>query len=317
MQITVGFSSHRIEVLRLMEREMKRHDIILLEEPHDPIFEEMLREEMDIGEYLERGETSFPKFSKEMCKALRRLYKEGKVIEQVEPYLQYLQGLYEIIERGGRLSREALTIPQRKVFSSEQRTTKALLEYYEAVRGDFDGAVKAVKEFARADAERMELRERMRAESIADKIKRGEYEGDTYIEAGSIHVMLPHHLKRELGGYPVKVKPCFLLEKPSRAMTGGRIRQPLSPGDVLTLRYMCGVEGGKEDILAARSLIYVKLLNKDEMLPSKSMFPHLEEEIELIEFVGKLGYEDCEKLFKVIKFLDREEALKMTNNYFL
>lgn len=74
----------------------------------------------------------------------------------------------------------------------------------------------------------------------------------------------------------------------------------------------------QEDLLAAQSIIRIMFLEREkEKFPSKRLrFPHLEEEIKLIEFVRKLGYKDCEKIFDQVKNLDREEQLSIAKNYF-
>ncbi len=57
-------------------------------------------------------------------------------------------------------------------------------------------------------------------------------------------------------------------------------------------------------LLAARSLIYVSLLTKEELLPTQEQpTPHLAEEVRLKAFVDKLDYEACASLFKRIKTL--------------
>lgn len=65
-------------------------------------------------------------------------------------------------------------------------------------------------------------------------------------------------------------------------------------------------------LLAARSLIYVSLLTKEELLPTqKQPTPHLAEEVRLKAFVDKLDYTACETIFSRVKTLPTAEARKM------
>lgn len=51
------------------------------------------------------------------------------------------------------------------------------------------------------------------------------------------------------------------------------------------------------DLLAARSLIYIKLIEKDELIPGASTAPHAEGEIRINAMVDRLSFEDCEMIF--------------------
>ena len=313
--ITLGLSSHRIEFLDFVRAEMERHDLILLEEPPHPGFDRMLRSHLTIEEYIEDLETAFPQYTSAMCIVLRELYKKRRVVQQVEPYLETLERIHEMLVRGVSPD-EILQIPiKRGVYLSENKATKTLLNYYsKTLLGSFEQVVEGVKEFAEADAHRGKLREKMRAKAIAREAKNTK--GDIYVEVGYLHFPMFIWLKRELGD-DIKVKLVFLQSHLIKKLTGKSIRQILSPGDILTLRYGLGKKGNKatEDLLAARSLIYIKLLTQDEIPLDSSEFPHTEEEIKLSRLVERLTYEDCKRLFKKIRFLKREGASEVVTRY--
>lgn len=313
--ITVSLSSHRIEILDLARREMERHDLILMEEPPHPDFHRMLRGELDVREYIRHLEAAFPKYSELVCMTLKELYKEGRAIRQVEPYLEILNRIYDMLEEG-KSPEEIQHLPaEREVYLKESMATKALLDYYSQTMQDkFESVVEGVKNFAGADAERGKLREKMRAEAIAHEARNNT--GDIYVETGYLHFPIVIYLKRVLEDVS-KVRLVFLQEEIIRGLTGERIRQVLSPGDVLTLRYAFGKRGNKalEDLLAARSLIYIKLLTKDEIPFSHSPYPHTEEEIRLNRTLRLLGYDDCKSLYKSIRFLQKGEALEVVKSY--
>lgn len=324
MKIMVGFSSHRVEALKFMEKEMERHDFILLEEPPNRSFKKMLGREIDVDEYIERTTPEFPLFFEHACEMYRGLYRENKEIRQVEPYLQVLEEIYALIEKEKPSPGDILRMPSKRgVYLHESRATAALIKYYQGLmQKDFDLIVGDVMAYAMADARRNIFREKMRASLIADKIRAGEYRGRICVEAGYIHLPLFAYIKQATRGLEVIVKPVFLLEEPTRRMAGAEMgrgmRMALSPGDILTRRYMCGKKRIREleELLAARSIIYVKLLSKDEKIPSTAEpYPHTAEEIRLISYVRELGYEDCRELFQIIQFLKREEALKLSKKF--
>jgi hypothetical protein len=66
-----------------------------------------------------------------------------------------------------------------------------------------------------------------------------------------------------------------------------------------------------ETLQAARSLIYIKLLKKDEMIPSRAgQAPHVEDEIKVNELVSKLTMAQCEEMFRKMRAHGCEKALE-------
>ncbi|MCF8051277.1 MAG: hypothetical protein K9L59_08585, partial [Desulfobacterales bacterium] len=86
-------------------------------------------------------------------------------------------------------------------------------------------------------------------------------------------------LKRRAAAH-ARVRPVYLMQEPM-AEAGAR-RRNLGPGDVLTLHYLFHPERDDPvlDLLAARSLLYAKLLEKEEMIGQAGQFPHLKNEME-------------------------------------
>ena len=68
------------------------------------------------------------------------------------------------------------------------------------------------------------------------------------------------------------------------------------------------------DLLAARSLIYIKLINKEELVPEKSKAPHVEDEIEVNRLVDRLGFDQCRQLFERIRMSKREQAVELAQD---
>ena len=87
-------------------------------------------------------------------------------------------------------------------------------------------------------------------------------------------------------------------------------RQALGPGDILTLLYIFhpNIQGGRLDLLAARSLVYVKLLEKEEMTEEAGRYPHTRNEVETIQKVEGLSFDDCRTLFPEIRLVKTKKA---------
>jgi len=292
---------------------MEDHDVIITEEAPDPNFSAMLTRKISIREYLGEVDSGFPQFSLRMYKLLRELHKKGKVILQIEPYMENLMYIHDMFLDGKRPS-DVLKIPGlREVYTAEKNATGALLRFYESsLKNSFRKVIEAVRSFARADAERFRLRDTMRAKAIV-KVLPGNKR--VYVEAGTVHTHLEKAL-RQLLGTKGQIKSLFLTEPVVKKLTGKV--QVLAPGDILTERYISRKKrnDGVENLLAARSLIYIQLLQKEEMIPSRSeRTPHIKDEIRATELVNKLSFAQCEKLYKKIRFRNRQQALEIIQNY--
>jgi hypothetical protein len=115
---------------------------------------------------------------------------------------------------------------------------------------------------------------------------------------------------RELTSGKARLRTVFLLAAPSLKALG-RLR-PLGPGDLLTLLYIFNVslKKEKEELLAARSLIYIKLLCKEEMAPTAdNPTPHMDDEIQAYRLTANLTVQDCAALYPEIRRLPPETAV--------
>ncbi len=291
MDVLVLFTSHRVEMLPHFEEEAKKRDVIIIEEPKDDQFRKMLSGEISIDNYVRTLDTSFPIYSKHQCEILRKLHGLGKRIYQVEPYLEIIEVIHRAIERGEfeKLPKEGRIA---EVIDAERKANLAWLDYQEAfLRKDFDALVDATVRFTKADAERFKVRDRMRAEEIA-KVLEVE-SGGVLIEAGQIHLLLPRYLE-ELG---FEVSTLNLPEMVAKKLG---IKLYPNPGNELTKKFMLGENIDEETakIMAARGIIYISLIPKDEMLPTEdNPYPHLVEENKIAKAVSKLSYEGCKRLF--------------------
>jgi hypothetical protein len=310
--ITIGFSSHHAEVLPYARRQMEQHQIIVLEEAPSPNFLDMLDGRLSIDEYMMALDSGFPEFERLMCILLRELHNKGRQIIQVEPYLEALLQIYELLS-DGKTPEDVVKDPRlESVYKAEKRATGALLDYYDySLRAPFDEVVRAVKTFARTDADRLVMRERLRAQAIKPLASHGV---DIYVEAGYIHYPLYRYLKKALGRAQ-RICVVYLLAPVVRRLQGRR--RNMGPGDILTLHYALhgGLPENLGDLLAARSLIYIKLLQKDEMLPVDSDAPHSEDEVRVNWVVDSLSLEDCRALFDQIRLAKRERAIRVVEGY--
>lgn len=310
--ITIGFSSHHAEVLPYARKHMQRHQIIVLEEPPVPEFVDMLEARLPIDEYVMTLDSGFPEFQRLMCLLLRELHIEGREIIQVEPYLETLLQIHETLA-SGKTPEDIVKDPDLvTVYNAEKRATGALLTYYEhSVKAPFDEVIAAVKDFARADADRLVMRERLRAQAIGSLAP---VDADVYVEAGYIHYSLFRYL-RQVVGHSHCIRVVHLLAPVVRRLKGRR--RNMGPGDILTLHYALHGKLAKdtEDMLAARSLIYIKLLQKDELVPGALDAPHSEDEVRVNRVVDRLSVEDCRNLFDEIRLASRKDAFRAVQVY--
>jgi len=290
MSILVLFTSHRVEMLPHFEEYAVKFDKIIIEEPRDEDFERMLKGEITVEDYVEKLNTAFPVYSQYQCELLKKLYAEGKKIHQVEPYLEILEKIHKAIEND-RLEEIPSDENTTKVREIERTVNEAWIDYQEAfIKKDFDGLVDATVRFSRADAERFKVRDFMRAREIAKVI---EDNSGVLVEAGQIHLLLPKYLEE----FGFKVSTVSLPEMVAKKLG---IELYPNPGNELTKKFMLGKDVSDEEarLMAARGLIYITLVPKEEMLPSDdNPYPHLIEENKIAKAVSKLSYDGCKKLF--------------------
>jgi hypothetical protein len=311
--ITIGFSSHRMEVIPFAKRLMENHDVIILEEAANPKFIAMLEKEISIDEYLSEIDSGFPGFSRRIYKLLRWFYEKGKEILQIEPYIENLMNIHDMFFNGKQPS-DVLKIPGlREVYKAEKNATGALLHFYESsLSSSFKEVIEAVRNFARADAERFRLRDTMRARAIVKVLPNNK---SVYVEAGAVHTYL-EKLLRQLLGIKIQINSLFLLEPVVKKLAGEK--QVIAPGDILTQHYIFGRRKDEEfeTLQTARALIYIQLIEKEEIAPSRSeKTPHIKDEIRATELVNKLSFAQCKKLYRRIRFRGRHEALEIIQGY--
>jgi hypothetical protein len=299
------YSNHRVETLPRAEALMRRCRTIFLEEPSQPGFSGVLEGSRDIEGYLMETDYGFPEFARRSLTLYRQLHSEGKTLLQVEPYLEALETIHDLFADGqgpDDLPAGSLT---RAVYRMERSWTAALVEFYSvSASGEFIDVVGAVQRFARVDASRGRMRDMLRSQDLAREIPGC---GQVYVEAGFIHFLLLHELVRRLPRQHRPV-PVYLLSDVVRESTG-RV-QLLGPGDTLTLRctFRPDFAGPVADLLAARSLIYAKILEKEELLPGREPYPHTRDEIRAGSLVGALTFERCRELYERIRLLPTRDA---------
>ena len=296
---------------------MKEHDVIITEEARNPCFIDMLNKKISIQEYIREEYLTFPKFSQRYYTILRSLHRNGKAILQIEPFIERLIQIYEMFSHGKK-PKDVMRNPSlKKIYRIEKKATAALLDFYESsLKDSFPYVVEAVMRFAKADAERFRIRDSMRAEAIANLIIKDLPENKkVYVEAGGIHIFLEKMLKQKMKER-CHIHAVSLQEPLIKKMTGQNSFLP--PGDLLTIHYILKKRKNElfERLQAGRSLIYIKLLKKEEMLPTREVStPHIEDAIKVNEVVSKFSLEQCKEVYKRIRFQKREDALQTIKAY--
>ena len=314
-RITIGFSIHRPEIVSMTGSFMQDHEAIFLEEPPQSGFQLMLAGALAIEDYLLPIDVEYPVFSRRMCRLMRTHYADGKKIIQVEPFLQHLLAVHDFFSQGQRPEELDPDSLQYQVYGAERVATKVLLEYYQTVMdGSFEAVIEAIIRFARADAARFRLRDTLRARALTDLISRYE---SAFIEAGSIHYGLYLQLKKMLPKQ-VQLKPVFIAHKALQTL--GKRGHLFGPGDQLTLTYIFHPnikDTQREIMLAARSLIYTKLIEKEELVADLETFPHIRDELTCIRMVKRLTWGDCARLFPLVRRARSVHARQLVEDYLL
>jgi hypothetical protein len=309
---TIGFSTHRLESLPFARQEMERHEAIVLEEPPSPTLARVLAGDAEVEDYLWEIDAEFPEFGRRQLGIMRQLWQQGRAILQVEPYLERLVEIHELFAQDVTPEEVETRAELRPVYEMERETSAALLDFYQiAIQAPFPQVVESVKYFARRDAARFRLRDSMRAVALAELA--GRYES-IYVEAGHMHLALPGELQRRLKGKGWVRSRFLLAEAARRGLVRSRV---FGPGDELTFCHLFHrpLAPEHERRLAARSLIYIKLLSKDEIPVGNSATPHLDEELWLNELVRRLEYEDCEYLYPLVKRAVAPRAREVVAGY--
>lgn len=288
MDVKVVFLAHRVEFLELLREEVEGYTTIILEEPEDRLLKRFLDGYLSLEDYVKLSNTSFPVYTMHQARLLKDLHSKGVEIIQVEPYLEIIEEIYQSIEIG-RFEEYSIDLRVKKVLEVEKDVVGALINYQEElIRGNFDRIVSRIIEFAKKDAERFKLRDRMRAEAISDL----KIDGEIVVEAGYLHILLPRYLEEK----GIRTSTVNLVEKASIL---NNLKLMENPGDILTKAYMMEIGLGEDERLkAAQSLLYLLLISRGEKTPTHEiLFPHLVEEIEIINKINNLDYEECKEEF--------------------
>ncbi len=312
-QVTLGLSLHRPEMIPLISNWMLRHEAIFLEEPPDPDFKQMLSGSLAVDDYLSLLDVEYPTFSQQMCKLLRELKAKGKHIFQVEPFWEILLSIHEFFVEGhhpGEIQKDSVQYP---VYLAERNATQALLAYYQIVMtGSFEESLEAIKRFARLDAARFRLRDSLRAQALAPLVTKYP---SAFIEAGVIHYPLWRLLRRQM---PLQNRVRLIFIADGALNTLGLKGHLFGPGDQLTLLYIFHStfsQPKREALLAARSLIYSKLIAKEEATDDLEALPHLRDELACIQITRGLSIDDCRRLFPLVRGAKSSEARGIVAEY--
>ncbi len=310
--VRLVFSSHRPETLQVSAPLMKEYDAIFLEDPPTTEFRDYLKGSLPIDDYLITLDAEYPEFMRLSCNHLKQLYEQGKPIIQIEPFLEVLSDIHVFFADGGDPSDIDTASTRFDVYQAEKRATGWLLHYYETVMtGSFEKTVAAVKAFARADAARLLLRDSMRAEALAPEVLKYD---KSYVEAGEIHHALFVKLQKALAGR-ADLRSIFLMAPIVKPLLGKR--QALGPGDILTLLYVYHPHCKKKemDLLAARSIVFIKLLHKEELDAAAGTYPHIHDEVATLRKVHSLSFNDCKNLYPHIRLVKTQDARFVVDAY--
>lgn len=91
------------------------------------------------------------------------------------------------------------------------------------------------------------------------------------------------------------------------------MRRLIPPGDLLTLRYLVRApeDSAQEALLAARAMLYYRLMEKGEKFESAYAHPHMDAEALVLQIINGLDTEQCKDIFDRIRHLGVRESLTL------
>jgi hypothetical protein len=310
--LTIGFAPHRLEAIPFAAPLMTAHEVIFLEEPVTPGFDDMLAGALSVDRYVESSEAEFPRFAEASCRLLMTLHRQGRCVQQVDPYMDRLIAIHSFFADGGKPGQIRPESELGDVYQMEKQWSAALIGYYtDCLRAPFSAVVALLQRFARVDAARDRMRDRLRAQAIAARLNGF---GSAYVEAGPLHVALHRELANVLP-QAWRVRPVHVMAPVARALRGRR--EIFGPGEILTLSYAFRPDyhGPRSDLLAARSLVYVKILEKTELTGPEGSTPHAKDEARAAALVERLSYQDCGRLYPSLKKAPTAQARSLVYAY--
>ncbi len=323
--VRLVYATHRPETLPRAEAAMRGCGLVILEEPTTPGFEAMLEGALDPEEYLLQTEFEYPAFARRAARMQQRLHAEGARLLQLDPFMDELYAIHEFFIAGGAPADIEPATLRADVYEAERLWSKALLDYYSvAAADDLDALTEALLDFAFADAARGLLRDRLRAEAIAETLAEAAREhhlpARVCVEAGVIHFALLKELVTRLARqteFTASVEVVHLMEDVSRRLLGRR--RILAPGDVLTLLATTRPDrprGSRERRLAAQSLVHAKIQHKEEMEETTEQpFPHTMDEAWSASLAFHLDEKHSRRLYPAIASLPTPRARAHAERY--
>lgn len=308
-QVTLGFTVFRPETLPFARTAMRDSDVVILEEPETPGFDAMLAGELPPEEYVLLSEFEFPEYARGQCDLLQELHNAGKKVLQIHPWLDKLIEIHEFFAAGHGPEELPKYGYLPDVYNRERQWTAALIDFYESSgTGSFARTIETVTAFAREDARKIRSMDEARAKTISDAVSETGEGTRIYVECGSIHFDMVMLLRKRIEGSTLKVR--HLMEEVCKPRFGSR--RLLPPGDILTFRHLMAAPENpfSEKLLAARAVLYNRLIQKGELIAPSGNYPHMENEALVISLVNTLDFEQCERIYFEIGQLSPEKALE-------
>ena len=154
-------------------------------------------------------------------------------------------------------------------------------------------------------AARFRLRDALRARALSALVDNF---ASSFVEAGMMHYPLKRLIVQQ-APQSTLVQPVFPANEIVKNL--GQKGHLYGPGDQLTLLYIFHPEitaADRETLLAARALIYAKIITKEELSADTKAYPHLQDELLCIEVARGLSVNDCRRLFALIRGVNTLDA---------
>ena len=86
-------------------------------------------------------------------------------------------------------------------------------------------------------------------------------------------------------------------------------------GEITLRGRVLPIGGLKEKLLAAQSMMYSKIIKKDEQKNNLKDFPHIRDELACIHTAKRLSFQDCGRLFPLIRRAKSTTARQTVTDY--
>ncbi len=297
--ILVVLTPPRPEFVKEFETIAKDAASIIAELPYGELINEFLQGSLPVDDALLELELDYPFFTRELLLCLRRLKENGKDILLVDPYQEIAVDIkVKLFLRKG-LEKLEQDLTARYIAMIELSISKILQEYEKARKdGDFDKLVELTIRYAKFDAERIRFKTELRVRKIIELINMKAVKFPLVVHTHFLNRLIAQELQKRLGD-KYEISEIDLYEIVQKRLNMASFEHP---GRKLTEVFLLHRNITREELqlLAAKTLLFVTLYPKHELLPTPTEpFPMLKKDFEISKMLSNVSnIEECKNLYQ-------------------